>query len=193
MRMRIVAKSASMLLLSSLLGVSEGIAGQCSNETPEGIKSNGIQGDIVSAIPLQGRIALTIKLSNITKNVAHLMAVGNTALSLNTGISLQKSTGETGINFCMHQASNAENLAECEERDAGELSNYSEIGGCESITPTLYFGFVSPQDIKSGNTINYSFKGIVRYSPPSTDFMLADKPPSPPRTVTLNFPPIPVR
>jgi hypothetical protein len=48
-------------------------------------------------------------------------------------------------------------------------------------------------DIKSGNTVDYSFQGLVRYQPETDDPLKADMPLSPIRNVTLNFPPIAVR
>jgi hypothetical protein len=193
-RMGVLTWVVGCLLLAGSLGWAVRAAAQCASEIPNGIKSNGIQGSVESAIPLQGStLALTLKLDNLTRNVAYVLAVGNYSMSSNTGAQLHNAGRVVGINYCSHVLNDAQNLRVCKEREAQNIDSYKEIGPCQSIRVSMYFAMSGGPDIKSGNTVDYSFQGLVRYQPETDDPLKADMPLSPIRNVTLNFPPIAVR
>lgn len=191
--MSVLAKVAGFLLVGGVLGFSNNVAAQC-KETAGALKSTGIQGIITSALlnKTNRTVALTIELQNLTNNIAHILSAGNLQMSSNAGAQLNISA-ESNINFCQRGSYDKDSLNYCMRDEANNISMYNDLGPCDSLRGTLYFTYNTSTNIEVnvGNTLNWSYRAIVRFSP--ADEIASDKPPSPPRIATLNFPPIPVR
>jgi len=189
-----IQKSAALLLLGGVLAFSGHAVAQCADDTPGGLRSNGIQGAVAytKKVPNSGVIGITIDLKNTTRNIAHVMTVGNYYVSSSSGGRYSKTSGEVGASFCLRSSGDdTGNLSACMKDRSDDITNYSDIDACGTARITLYFINESGKDAPPGSTLNYIYRAIVRYSPVSEDPLLADKPASQPRIVTLNFPPIP--
>ncbi len=186
---------AAILMLGTLAHLRNATAQCATDETPATVASAGIQGTIESARPMPNNeraITISIKLRNLTQYTAHILTVGNYKISSSAGALLDKYE-DSGLNFCKQSASDKENPSACLRVEADQISAFNEIPPCKSIRGTMAFTGYNGIDLKSGDSIlNYTYKGIVRFSPVETDPLLIDKPPGPPHIVTLVFPPQPI-
>ena len=158
------------------------------------IPSIDIQGGVISAVivPATKGIALSFELKNLTANTAHILVVGNFNMSANSGADFVK-TRTNGINICQYGSDDKISIDHCMKSEADNMNMYNDVGACEALRGTIYFGqAVNSVAVKSGDTLNYALKMIVRFTPPSSDPLLADKPASAARIATLNLPPITV-
>jgi hypothetical protein len=197
--MSFLTKSIVALLIGSSLGFPENAVAQCSeDENPGSVSSDGIQGTVLSISPMKSNtrsIALNINIRNSTKYTAHILTVGNFNLSSDSGAQIIKQEiPSPGLNICKQDSTEKRNPDACLRAEGNDINTYNEIPACGSIKGTMYYLSVNGIDIKAGdNILNYTYKAIVRFSPAEPDPLLADKPASPPRIVTLVFPPISVQ
>jgi hypothetical protein len=183
------------LLSVGLINFASNAVAQCALPPDSGaIKSSGIQGSIVSVIdqPRDNKLAITIALQNLTNQTAHILTVGNLQLATSSGAAMNETCCAANINVCVHSTFDAENMGECMTRDVDSLNEFTDIDPCGKILGTIYFQYGGPKDSPAGKTINYTFRAIARFSEANSDPSVADKPPSPPHKVTLNFPPLQV-
>ena len=196
--MTLLTKWVGVLVVGGCLGFSNNAAAQCPpDETPGTMIDNNIQGTVVSLKTLpdgSNKVLLVVKLRNLTKYKAHILTVGNFNMSVSSGARLEKYEA-SGLNICQQEWNNdKENPQACSRKEGEDISSFTDFPSCGSVYGTLYFRGNNGIDVKPGEVVlNYMYKGLVRFSESESGPMVAETPAGPLHTVTLVFPPQPIR